>query len=183
MIHRTTLAAMASIALTLAGCGGGSKPADDAREQASPQVSPETTRMPDGNCTRQIPVAIPPAASYAMKWNAGRARGEGEDPHAVFSFPPVSRMCGIRVRFTVVTRDAKPPFFQVFWASTGQPFSEAGGSWGATLDSSSREQTILVRGCSPPSPTCADRDIAQIRIDPATGPVDFQLAEMTVLAE
>jgi hypothetical protein len=92
-------------------------------------------------------------------------------------------MCAVRIRFTLATHDAKPAFFQLFWASVGKEFSEAGGSFSTTLESSADERTIVVRGCSVPSPLCADRNIDRFRIDPATAPNDFLLAEMTVLAE
>jgi hypothetical protein len=178
MIHRTTLVKVFALGLTLAGCGGGDKPADSA---ASPP--PVATTLAANECTREIPVPTEPAAVRQMKWKDGSGRGDGPDPQALFAISSVPRMCAIRMRFTLQTRDSKPAFLQVFWAKAGGTFSEASGSWAAMVESGPREQTLVVRGCSPPSALCADRDIGWIRIDPAVTPVDFQLAEMTVVAQ
>jgi hypothetical protein len=118
-----------------------------------------------------------------MTWDGSLARGEGDDPHALFTVPPIPRMCAIRLRFTLVTHDGKPAGFQLFWASAGKDPSEAEGSFTTTLESSAAERTLVVRGCPAASPPCTDRNIDRFRIDPATAPNDFLLTEMTVLAE
>lgn len=109
-----------------------------------------------------------------MKWSGGTGRVEGTDPQAIFVVPTAGPVCGIRLRFTLETRDRTPAFFQVFWARPGvAAFSEAEGSWGTSLESSAQERTVVV-------PTRGEFD--KIRIDPANKPAEFKLSEVTLLA-
>jgi hypothetical protein len=162
------------IIVALAGtvaCGGGTE--EPARQPGSGSPAPAATAAPvTATCaqTRDVPIPLKAAILHDMTWKDDTGHGTGADPQVYFALPDVVRTCAVRLRFSLVTADGKPAFFQVFWKRRGGDFNEKDQEGAAVA--SGEEQTFTAN---------VDADIDGLRVDPDFRPVTFKLAEIVLV--
>jgi hypothetical protein len=113
--------------------------------------------------------------SNDVEFGAEVARGLGTDPYVVYALPRLTKVCGIRIHYTVENSAGVPPVTtQVFWALAAEheQFDGVRRNVVLRLPPGEQTQTFWIYGT-----------IDQFRFDPDVRQCTFRVIDMTFLVE
>jgi hypothetical protein len=151
------------------------QPAARTRVVAGGSTNPWTAAdpSPPPGCHFERPLSTAPLRLHGMTWTDGVGHGKGNDPYVVFSLPPQTRFCGVRLEYSLQTGDQMDGGLQFFWARTNvEAFTPTERNWRTWVRSGPELRTLFV-------PVAPPADV--LRIDPDIGPVDFKLVRLVLL--